>query len=67
MQRRARVKKGEVDWGIYHSCYIRNAYKIFVRELKSKRPFRRCRVDGRVILKWLFQRNKFGGWGTGFV
>jgi hypothetical protein len=35
---------------------MRNAYRIFIGKPEGKRPFGDLGVDGRIILKWIFQK-----------
>jgi hypothetical protein len=37
---------------------IVNTYKFLVGSPHEKRPIRRLGVDGRIILKWIFEKSK---------
>jgi hypothetical protein len=43
---------------------MRNAYKVLIGNDESKRPLEDLGIDGRVILKWIFE-NSSGRMRTG--
>jgi hypothetical protein len=62
------IKSRRIRW-VGHVARLeamRNAYNILVGKSEGKRPLRRSRLDGRIILEWIL--GKYGGklW-TGFI
>jgi hypothetical protein len=45
---------------------MRNTYKILVGNSEGKRPLRRPRSGGRIILKWILEKYGWMVW-TGFI
>jgi hypothetical protein len=40
----------------------RGVYRVFVGKPEGKRPLGRPRLDGRIILRWIFRKWDVGAW-----
>jgi hypothetical protein len=49
---------------MWHAGEKRNAYMVWVNELKTKDRLEDLSVDGRIILKLIFKKD---GWTSGFM
>jgi len=55
---------GRGVWVEYVACVgeKRGIYRVLVGKPEGKRPFGRPRIDGRIILRWIFRKWDVGVW-----